>query len=78
MRITVTEPKAASAGVVLNMSFAIFKASIAMFKEERAMSRRFVLWDFEFMVERRRNLRETAWHAGCDIVYVLQGPDETP
>ena len=38
VRITLTEPRAALAGVMLNTSFAIFMASIAAIKEERVVS----------------------------------------
>jgi hypothetical protein len=50
-RITLTEPKTALAGVMLETSFARFMASIAMFNDERVTSRR--RWDFASMVETR-------------------------
>ena len=53
MRITLTEPKAALAGVILNTSFAIFIASIAAFNEEIAVSGRFGRREFVAMVETR-------------------------
>jgi hypothetical protein len=37
-RITLTEPKTALAGVILQTSFARFMASMAMFNEERVIS----------------------------------------
>ena len=40
-RITLTEPKTALAGVILEASLARFKASMVMFSDERMLSRRF-------------------------------------
>ena len=50
VRITLTTPKAAFAGVMSITSFARFTASIATFKEERTPSRRFGCWGFGVMV----------------------------
>ena len=58
MRITLTEPKAALAGVMLNTSFAIFIASIAAFNKEIAVSGRFGRCDFVAMVETRGGWRK--------------------
>jgi len=44
---------AAVAGVMLNTSFTIFTASMAVFKEERVASRRFGRWDLESIVKPR-------------------------
>jgi len=53
VRITLTEAKAALAGVPPITSFAIFMASIATFNVERATSRRFGGWDFGSIIESR-------------------------
>jgi hypothetical protein len=41
VRITLTEPKTALAGVMLEISFARFKVSMAALSEETTFSRRF-------------------------------------
>jgi len=51
--MTLTVPSAAVAGVMFSISFAIFTASMAEFKEERVASRRFGRWDFASMVKIR-------------------------
>ena len=51
VRRMLTEPKTALAGVMLDSSFARFIASMAAFNKERALSWRFVRWDFASMVE---------------------------
>ena len=51
VRTTLTEAKAAFAGVPSNMSFMTFRASIATFNEERATSRRSGCWGFGNMVD---------------------------
>ena len=61
VRITLTAPNAALAGVMLKTSFAIFMASMAAFKEERTVSRCFCSWDFGFIVEGRGSRKETTW-----------------
>jgi len=53
VRIMLTEPKTALAGVILASSFAKFKASMAAFNAEIAPSRPFGRWDSAFMVETR-------------------------
>jgi len=53
VRIALTVPNTALAGVTLESSLARFKASTAAFSEERATSRRFGRWDFVSMVEAR-------------------------
>ena len=65
MRITLTEAKAALAGVIAITSFAIFIASIAAFNEERVTSRLFGRWGFGSMVETRGSCEQRAWRAGC-------------
>jgi len=52
VRRTLTEPKTALAGVMLDTSFARFTASMATFNDERASSRRFS------MVESRGNCKK--------------------
>ena len=67
VRITLTEAKAAFAGVPSITSFMIFRTSIAAFNEERAASRRSGFWGFGSMVEVDvRNLRGTRWGEGPD------------
>jgi len=51
VRITLTVPKTALAGVMLEISFARFMASMAAFNGERAPSRRSGRWDVVVMVE---------------------------
>ena len=51
VRITLTEPKTALAGVMLEISLARFKASMAAFNAETAPSRSLGLWDLASMVE---------------------------
>ena len=54
VRITLTEAKAAFAGVPSIKSFITFKASIATFNEEKATSRRSGCWGFRTMVAARK------------------------
>ena len=64
VRITLTQPKAALAGVMPSTSFAIFMASMAAFNKERAVSGRFGRCDFVSMLSRNwRWMEETAWRA---------------
>ena len=53
VRTTLTEPKTALAGVMLDISFARFKASMATFNADIAPSRSLGRWDPAFMVETR-------------------------
>lgn len=62
VRITLTEPKAALAGVMPNESFARLTPSIAAFKEERVVSRRFGRWGLVAMVKTRGSCEKTVWH----------------
>ena len=50
-RITLTEPKTALAGVILEISFARFKASMAVFNIRIAPSCPLGRWDWASMVE---------------------------
>ena len=59
VRITLTEPKTAPAGVILESSLARFKASIAVFNVEIAPSRPLGRWDLSSMVETRGNCERT-------------------
>ena len=52
-RITLTEPKTALAGVILESSFARFKASINAFSAEIVLSRPLGRWDLASMVGTR-------------------------
>ena len=52
-RITLTEAKRPLAGVILETSFARFKASMPAFKAEIAPSRPLGCWDSTFMIEIR-------------------------
>ena len=65
VRTMLTEPKTALAGVMLEASFARFRASIDTFNMERASSRRFCCLEFAFMVGTRGSCEITVWRAGC-------------
>jgi len=54
VRRILTDPKTALAGVMLEISFARFMASIAMFNEERVPSRPFGRWDLAAIVKIQR------------------------
>jgi hypothetical protein len=58
VRRALTEPNAALAGAISTMSFARFKASMAIFNEERAPSRPFGRREFASMVETRGSCGE--------------------
>ena len=66
VRMTVTEPRAALAGVMLNASFAMFMVSMATFKEERTVSRRFGRWGLGSMVKSRGDCETTVRREGCN------------
>ena len=51
MRITLTEPQTALAGVILKISFVRLKVSMVTFSKERVLSRRFDWCDLGSMVE---------------------------
>ena len=54
VRMTLTEPQTAFAGVMLKISLVRFKASMATFSEERTLSsERFDRWGFGVMVDMR-------------------------
>ena len=58
-RITLTEPKTALAGVMLESSFAIFKASMVTFNAEILPSRPLGRWDSASMAEVRGGYERT-------------------
>jgi len=64
VRTTLTEPKTALAGVMLEISFARLMASMATFNDERAPSRR--RWVFGSIVEAQGSREEAVRHAGCE------------
>ena len=66
VRITLTEPKTALAGVILEISFARFKASMAIFNAEIAPSRPLGRWDLGSMVETGGNCERTVRREGCE------------
>ena len=51
MRRILTDPNTALAGVILEISFARFMASMAIFNEEMALSRPFGRWGLVSIVE---------------------------
>ena len=61
VRITLTGPQTALAGVALKISLVMFKASIAMFSEERVLSRCFGRWGFEAMMGTRGRGVKATW-----------------
>jgi hypothetical protein len=61
-----TEPNAALAGAMSTMSFARFMASMAIFNEERTLSRLFDRGEFASMVETGGRCGKTVRRAGCD------------
>ena len=65
-RRTLTEPKAAFAGVIPDISFARFRASMATLNAERILSLPSCRWDFEAIVETRSRRKETVRHRGCE------------
>ena len=60
-----TEPNTARAGAIVEMSFARFKASMAMFSAERTLSRPFVRCESASMVATGGNYEEMVWDVGC-------------
>ena len=61
VRRTLTVPKAAFAGVILEISFARLRASMAAFKIERAPSRLFGRWGFIAIVGTCGGWEQTTW-----------------
>ena len=61
VKITATEPKTALAGVMLEISFARFEASMSTFKAERTPSRSFGRWEFVAIDETRGICEKVAW-----------------
>ena len=66
VRITLTVPKTALAGVTLDASFARFKASMATFNAEMVPSHSLGRWDPAFMVETRGSGERTVQRGGRD------------
>lgn len=62
VRRILTEPKMALTGVMLEISFPRFRASIATFNEERASGR----FGLASMFETRSGRERKAWRAGCE------------
>ena len=59
VRMTVTEPNAAVAGVMFTASFPIFMASMATFSKDRTLARRFDRGAAESMAKTRGSCGET-------------------
>ena len=66
VRRMATEPKTALAGVMLEISLARFRPSMAMFSEERTPSRPLGCWDLSVMVETQGGWGEAVWCEGCE------------
>ena len=65
VRRTLAEPKTALAGVMLEISFVRFRASIVTFKVERVVPFPLFCWDFGAIVESRGRK---------DSIWALPGP----
>ena len=65
VRRIATEPKTALAGVMLEISLARFRPSMAMFSEERTPSCPFGCWDLSAMVETQYGCGKVRRCAGC-------------
>ena len=59
-------PKAALAGVMLEISFARFRVSMATFSEERALSRPFGRWDLASMVRMQGSCEKAVQRTGSE------------
>ena len=68
VRRTLTEPKTAFAGVILEISFARFMVSIATFNEESVPPRPFCCWGLVFMIQTERAGEKT-----CEVEVVTKG-----
>jgi len=66
MRITLTVPKTALAGVILESSFARFRASMVAFNAEIVFSRPLGHWDSACMVETRGSCEGSVEREGCE------------
>jgi len=66
VRRTLTVPKTALAGVMLETSFARFKASMAIFSEERTPSRPFGRWEPGAMAGMQGRGEEGVRREGCE------------
>ena len=74
VRRTPTAPKAALAGVMLEISFTRFTASIVAFNAEMAPSRSFGRWDLASMVEAWGCREKTVWRERCWVKAVRKDP----
>ena len=61
-----TDPKTALAGVILEISFARFEASIATFSEERTPPRPFGRWDLISMTQSKGSRENKTRGGGCE------------
>ena len=61
-----TNPKAAVAGVMLEISLARLRASIAKFSIERALSRPFCRWNVEAIIVFRGRAKAKVWQKSCE------------
>jgi len=78
-RITLAVPKTALAGVILEISFARFKASMAAFKAEVTPSRSSDRLDLHaMMVEMQGSCKKTARRPGCEEDSESNRDDERP
>ena len=66
VRRTLTQPKTAFAGVILETSFARFMASMAAFSEEMTPSRPFGGWELASMVETGGDCGKVMQCVGCE------------
>ena len=66
VRIALTEPKTALAGVILESSFARFKASMAAFNAGIMLSRPLSRWGSASMVRTRGSCNRTVWRECCE------------
>jgi hypothetical protein len=75
---TLTEPKTALAGVMLEISFARFRASIVTFNVEITPFRAFGRWEFAAIVENRGSREEALRKSPNPDTYERQFYHETP
>jgi len=66
VRRTLTEPKTALAGVIVEISFARFKVWMATFNEERVPSRPFGFCELLAMTQSKRGCEKTMRGRGCE------------
>ena len=65
VRRTLTEAKAAWAGVTLDSSFARSRPLMATSSKERIPSRPFGSWDLPAIVEMQGDCEKAVWREGC-------------